>query len=135
MAENAADVVGALNRSDNVVDAVRATDTAADANKLVPNPYGKKGGPAHQAKVDDVVASIEGRALTAQKEVRIDTPGGSKQKRYANVVARDANGKIVEIHQVGKQTKGGQPVSRERRAIDDIERAKKQKVEYHPYND
>jgi RHS repeat-associated protein len=57
MAENAADVVGALNRSDNVVDAVRATDTAADANKLVPDPYGKKGGPAHQAKVDDVVAN------------------------------------------------------------------------------
>jgi RHS repeat-associated protein len=114
MAENAADVVGALNRSDNVVDAVRATDTAADANKLVPNPYGKKGGPAaHQAKVDDVVANIEGRGLTAQKEVRIDTPGGSKQKRYADVVARDANGKIVEIHQVGKQ---GWPTSIPREA-------------------
>ena len=67
-------------------------------------------------------------------EFRIDAPGGNKQKRYADVVARDANGKIVEIHQVGKQTKGGQPVSHERRAIEDIERAKKQNVEYHPYN-
>lgn len=31
-------------------------------------------------------------------------------------------GELVELHQVGRQTRSGQPVARERRALDDIER-------------
>jgi len=38
------------------------------------------------------------------------------------------------MHQVGRQTKGGIPVARERRAIDDIQKATVKTVEFHPYN-
>ncbi len=91
-----------------------ATNTAG------PNPYGKVGGPAHQAGVQDVVSDIESRGLTAQQEVRFETPGGIKNSRYADVGAYDAEGNLAEVHQVGRQTMGGLPVARERGALVDI---------------
>lgn len=103
-------------------------------NRKVPNPNGKKGGPAHQNKVKEIVKDIKKRGLEPQQEYKVDTPGGSKTKRYVDVVAKDADGNVVEMHQVGKQTKSGDPVSRERKAINDIENAQPVKVDYHPYN-
>jgi hypothetical protein len=100
----------------------------------VPNPHGKKGGPAHQKEVDKVEADIQSRGLKPVREHNVKTPGGHKGERYVDVVGKDKTGKVVEYHQVGKQTKGGIPVSRERKAIDDIQGATKDKVHYHPYN-
>jgi hypothetical protein len=37
------------------------------------------------------------------------------------------------MHQVGQQTSKGQPVAREVRAMDDIERATGQRPEFHAY--
>jgi len=111
---------------------IQSSDKSSD--KKVPNPNGKKGGPEHQAKVDEVVKDVESRGLRAVKEHAVPTPGGEKGKRFVDVAGKDANG-VVEMHQVGKQTQGGQPVARERRAINDIENATGQAPEFHPYND
>ncbi len=98
-----------------------------------PNPYGKKGGPAHQEKVGEVAADVESRGLEAGFEHKVETPGGAKGSRFVDVVGRDAQGNIVEMHQIGRQTKGGAPVTREVRALNDIERATGTPPRFHPY--
>ncbi len=102
--------------------------------KDVPNPFGKKGGLEHQAKVNEVANDVKSRGLEARKEGKIETPGGSKDTRYGDVVGKDAQGNVVEIHQVGRQTQGGLPVARERQAIQDIKNATGKTPEFHPYN-
>jgi hypothetical protein len=102
--------------------------------RRVRNPYGRLGGPAHQNKVQNVALDIENRGFQAQTEFKIDTPNGVKLYRFADVVAMDIfTGLLVEIHQIGVSTKKGLPVSRERKAIRDIEIATGQKVIYHSY--
>jgi RHS repeat-associated protein len=88
----------------------------------------------HQTKVGQVVQDIKNRGLEPRQEHQVKTPGATKGARYVDVVARDANGKVVEMHQVGKQTKGGLPVSRERQAMDDIQKATGTRPTFHPYN-
>ena len=102
--------------------------------KDVPNPFGKKGGLEHQAKVNEVEKDVQSRGLEAQREQKIETPGGNKDTRYADVVGKDAQGNVVEMHQVGRQTQGGLPVARERQAIQDIKNATGQTPQFHPYN-
>lgn len=82
------------------------------------------------------MADIEGRKLEPFKEYYVLTPNGSKSYRFIDVVALDANRQVVEAYQVGKQTKGGIPVSRERVGITDITRDKKfaVPVNFIPYN-
>jgi hypothetical protein len=107
---------------------------AKDKLGNIPNPFGKKGGPAHQTEVEKLKVDIESRGLTPQAEHMVETPGGAKEKRFVDVVGKDAEGNVVEMHQVGKQTKGGTPVSREVKALDDIERAAGTRPKFHPYN-
>lgn len=119
---------------------VRTVDAASDtallnppvvtplaiAPKRVPNPYGKLGGPAHRAKVDEVVAEIRARGLKVETEVEIPTVGGAKEVRYMDVVAVDpTTGKVVEVHQVGRVLKSDPrvPVARERAALRDVRRS------------
>jgi RHS repeat-associated protein len=118
------------------IDAVQSAQHAAGRVSKVPNPGGKLGGPEHRAKVEEVVADVKSRGLKPQTELRVDTPGGAKGTRYVDVAGVDPKtGKVTELHQVGKKTKGGEPVSRERKAIDDIEKARPgDKVTFHPYN-
>ena len=85
--------------------------------KKIPNPFGKKGGAAHRAKVGSVQAKHGG---TLVEEYAYDTPGGYKGTRYADVVELDANGNVREIYQVGRVNKNGTPVMRESLAIEDI---------------
>lgn len=103
--------------------------------RYAPNPYGKMGGPAHQAIVAEIVADIRYRGLTPKQEFRILTPDGPKNARYVDVVAIDPISKLpVEFYQVGKQTKAGHPISREAQAIRDIQRVTNQPVTFKPYN-
>jgi RHS repeat-associated protein len=107
--------------------------------KKVPNPYGKKGGPAHQKKVAAIAADIKKRGLTPAFEHRVITKGGHKDTRYVDVVAKDPKtGKTVEYHQVGKErVTDGKPISREAKAIEDLEGKGglgKNAVKFHPYN-
>lgn len=109
---------------------VRAPGSAI---KACPNPYGKLGSPEHQAGVRQVAADIKARGLRPQTEYQIYTPNGAKSKRFADVVGLDGNDIPVEIHQVGRQTKGGLPVSRERQAINDIRNATGINPGFHPF--
>jgi integrase len=70
-------------------------------------------------------------------ELMVPTPGGQKTARFVDVAGRDpATKRVVEMHQVGKQTKAGAPISRERRAIDDIKNAcGGSEPCFHPYNE
>jgi hypothetical protein len=103
--------------------------------KPVPNPYGKAGGPAHQKKVAEVAADMDARGLAPEFEYRVPTPGGHKYARFVDVVGKDIQGEVVEMHQVGRKTKGGRPVSREVKALDDIENVKGIRPKFHPYNE
>lgn len=103
--------------------------------KTPPNPNGRKGGTEHQAKVKEVAQEVEARGLQPKTEHMIETPGGSKSKRFVDVVGTDKKTEEVkEMHQVGLQTKKGQPVARERQALDDIQNAEGKRPEFHPYN-
>ena len=84
--------------------------------KKVPNPYGRKGGLEHQAKVEEVA-----------KEVG--------EKRFMDVAGLDEETrKPVEFHQIGKETKSGNPVKRERDVLDEIARERDIILKFHAYN-
>ena len=104
----------------------------------VPNPYGKKGCPDHQLVIKQIEQDAKDRGLSSDTEYQIKTPGGFKNTRYADVVVLDSQGRVMEIHQVGKTTpKKGIPVARERKAIRDIRSSKEYngaKIIYHPYD-
>ena len=98
------------------------------------NPDGRKGGMAHQAKVKEVVADVEARGLKAEREHMVVTPAGTKPKRFVDVAGvNPATGQVEEMHQVGRQTKSGASVAREKRALDDVQKAKGTRPKFHPY--
>ena len=100
------------------------------------NPYGKKGCPEHQEKIQEIGEEIEKKGLIAIFEYVFKIKDGKKKKRYADVVGLTHAMKLVEIHQVGKENKNGTAVKRERDAISDIERNsnnKNIKVQFHKY--
>jgi hypothetical protein len=108
---------------------------AVQSVKPPPNPNGKKGGAEHQAKVEEVAKEVGSRGLDARKEYEVKTPEGSKSKRFVDVAGIDeVTDSVKEMHQVGVQTKTGQPVAREKRALDDIEKATGKRPEFHPYD-
>lgn len=100
--------------------------------KKVPNPYGKKGGKKHQNRIDEIEKGIDNKGLIPDKEHAVEIKNG--KKRYVDIAGLNQDGDIEELHQVGKQNKNGTPVSRERKAIKDIEKATGKKVFFHPYN-
>jgi RHS repeat-associated protein len=107
------------------------------AARKIPNPNGKLGGPAHQAKVGEIAKDLEARGLEPVRELKVPTPGGEKANRFVDVAGRNPKtGQIDEMHQVGKQTQAGNPVAREQRALNDIRCAvgNSCSVEFHPYN-
>jgi RHS repeat-associated protein len=88
------------------------------SSKFIPNPGGKLGGPLHRATIDDVKTYFEARGFKVDTEVYIPTPGGNKPNRYGDIVIRKGDSQIVI--QVGVSTKGGDPIARERRALEDL---------------
>jgi len=104
-----------------------------EVNKKIPNPNGKKGGPAHQGKIKEIEDLCESEGLTVEPEAYVKTPGGKKSARYGDLLVTDnATGEQVII-QVGKQTKAGNPVAREISAMSDLE-AQGYNVIFVPYN-
>ena len=101
--------------------------------KNPPNPYGKKGGPAHQAVINKLEREFQENGYTVTKEVFVPIPeGGNKSTRFIDLQGKKVGESTVNI-QVGKINKNGTPVSRERKAIDDLNKAGKD-VEFIPYN-
>jgi RHS repeat-associated protein len=107
----------------------------AGGGRKVPNPNGKLGGLEHQALVAEVAADMDRRGLKVVKEHKIPTPNGAKSARYLDVAGFDkATKKLAEMHQIGKQTKGQRPVSREVKAMNDVEDVEGTRPTFHPYN-
>jgi len=98
----------------------------------VPSPGGRGGGEKHKNLVQQVIDFIMSRGLGFKRESEVKLENG--KKRFADVAALDENNNVVEYHQVGLQNKNETPVSRERKAKDDIEKASGLKVIFHPYN-
>ena len=64
--------------------------------------------------IERVKQDIQSKGFGFETEVTIKDPATGKARR-ADVVGIQ-NGKIIEVHQVGRETQSGIPVSRERRA-------------------
>ena len=92
---------------------------ASTGTKFIPNKYGKLGSPAHQGKIQEIVDYFKNNTQYAvTKEYRVNTPDGSKPYRYADVHVKGSG--VSLLIQVGRSTKSGYPVARERYAINDI---------------
>ncbi len=103
--------------------------------KVVPNPFGKKGGLKHQAKVREVVEDMLDENLNPVEEFLVPTPEGSKSKRFVDVARLDDNQDLIKLVQVGKTNAKGEPVKREREAIEDIEKATNKTVNFEDYEE
>ena len=109
------------------------SSTQTTPSKAVPNPYGKKGGPAHQAEISRQVSLNSKPGFTVNTEVKINTPGGIKPYRYADFsVTNNATGSVW-YGNVGRQLQSGLPCARERYAISDIQNAG-YTIRFFPYN-
>ena len=98
------------------------------------NPYGRLGGPKHRAEVDKISQEIIAKGLQPKTEYQVETPEGVKSCRFLDVVALDLQTEVpIEFYQVGRQTKRGLPVSRERQAIADIEKMTGITVQFRAY--
>jgi hypothetical protein len=101
---------------------------AASTTKSVPNPDGSRGGPEHRAAIDRRIEELKasGHEHThggKLKEEFIRTPGGTKGSRRPDITTRAPDGSTYREN-VGRSTSSGDPVSRERQALDDIGKAK-----------
>lgn len=91
------------------------------------------GGELHRGKIAELTESLKSQGYKIEKEARIEIPsGGFKGARYGDILVTTPAGEQWII-QVGLQTKSGLPISRELKAIQDLER-RGFKVEFIPYN-
>ena len=103
--------------------------------KNIRNPFGKKGGKAHQEKTKETIEKMKEEGFDQiETEVMVSTPGGNKSKRFIDIRGTNSKtGKTKDV-QIGKRNKRGDPVSRERKALDDIENATGERPDFVPYN-
>jgi hypothetical protein len=87
------------------------------------NPWGKLGGPAHRQTVQKLSEMLRNQGYDVQTEVKVPTPMGAKQTRYVDVVGVKKDSGETKMYQVGDRNKDGQPIAREKSALDDIEKA------------
>lgn len=104
----------------------------------MPNPWGKKGSPRHQAYVEDEVRNMQKNnvnnpEIEVRTEVRI--VGADEKVRYIDAQAVNTQtGEVVDQVQVGRTNKNGTPVMRERQAINDIDSATQFNTRYRAYD-
>ncbi len=111
------------------------TASYTKSDKKVPNHNGKKGGEAHQKTIDKEEQRLKDQGYDkTEREVPVATPGGTKEKRYIDLKGTNTKTGATEEVQVGKQNKNGTPVSREQKALNDIEKATGVRPTYVPYN-
>jgi hypothetical protein len=119
----------------NQLNKLKSPGAAASKNanqlmsKKTPNPGGKLGDQQTKKRTDEVVKQIENRGNIAVREDKFEFYGGFKIRRYSDVseyeVGPNGQLRLKAIHQIGKYTKSGVPVSRERNAISDISRSER----------
>lgn len=115
-----------------------AVKSAPTSVKKVPNPGGSRGGAAHRQKVEQRINELKSKGHTLthggnKKEEFIRTPGGAKSARRPDITTRAPSGSIHREN-VGRQTRDGRPVKRERDALDDIRRATGKRPKFTAYN-
>jgi hypothetical protein len=84
-----------------------------------PNPFGRRGSPAHVAKINEAEAMLNARGWQT-------VAGGSRPEmrignRFPDLIV-ERNGQRIAV-QVGKRTRAGLPIARERRALADLRAA------------
>ena len=99
----------------------------ADTKKSPPNPNGSRGSQEHQDKIKERIQELkdQGHAHEAggsEKEETVRTPGGNKESRRPDITTTDPEGKPYREN-VGRANKDGSPVSREKKAQQDIQNA------------
>lgn len=111
------------------------------SKKVPPNPYGSRGGPAHQDRIEARILwlqmmgyrIIRGGRGRVEEFLRIPR-GGFKTARRPDITAQAPNGTIVRENVGRSRKRDGEPVARERRALDDIERATGSRPNFIPYD-
>lgn len=104
-----------------------------------PSPNGRRGGQAHQDTVRRRADELarEGHTVThgggRRREESIDTTGGTLSRRHPDITTRAPDG-TLHRENVGRSRSDGTPIARERRALDDIERATGSRPAYTPYD-
>ncbi len=119
--------MGTLGQTNARLNADAAVSQDAPADPKRPGTLGK---PDHQETVKD-----EAKRIGGDKEVTIQTPGGSKDSRRADAAQTDANGNYKpggKIVQVIRPTKAGNVPKREKDAAQDIQNATGVKPELVP---
>jgi RHS repeat-associated protein len=122
------------NKQNNSNSQSKNQSEAGGQDKKVPNPNGKNGDAAHQETIGKAEKDMQDRGLATQREFKVETPGGEKSSRFVDVVGKDAEGNVVEMHQAGKQTQAGNPVARETRALNDVQNATGKRPQFDPTN-
>ncbi|TPD73746.1 RHS repeat domain-containing protein [Flavobacterium microcysteis] len=122
------------SKANTIRQTIEKSREKTNETKKVPNPNGKKGGPAHQKKMESEEAKMKDEGFKTKREVMVNTPNGEKTKRFIDL--EGINKKTGEIRQiqVGRQNKNGTPVAREKRALDDIEAETGRRPTFVPYN-
>lgn len=95
--------------------------------KSPPSPNGSRGSQEHQDKIKERIKDLEDQGHThvaggSKKEETVDTPGGNKESRRPDITTIGPDGKPYREN-VGRQNQDGTPVSRERKAQEDIQKA------------
>ena len=103
-----------------------------------PNPYGSRGGPAHQNTVERRINELKagGHQHVGGGELReeeVKTPEGAKSSRRPDITTLAPDGSAYREN-VGRSTASGAPVARERKALDDIEAQTGARPGYTPYD-
>ena len=102
----------------------------------VPNPYGRLGSPAHRSTVAERAAELQRQGYTIEggggilPERAVQTATG---RRFPDITATDQLGRPY-YENIGRATGVGNPVAREIRALDNIERATGTRPVFTPYN-
>ncbi len=101
-----------------------------------------KGTGAHNEKVEEVAREEKAKGMeylgggVGGKEKVIQTEGGNKESRRADLTFQDPATKQITHHQVGLTNSKGEPIKREKEALEDIRTKadeKNRNVIFHPY--
>jgi RHS repeat-associated protein len=136
-APGAGQALKAAKAVEKVVSASAPVHSAAKGGTNVLKAGGRHGGEAHRATVSRRAAELQdqGHTVTAGggllPERSVITPEG--KRRFPDVSTIDPSGRPYHEN-VGRSISSGDPIARERRALDDIERSTGRRPGYTPYD-
>jgi hypothetical protein len=117
--------------------ATASTGASAATNGAKRGPKPWPDGP-HNQKIAERIQELKGKGhqhLNGGPELEevVRTPGGHKSSRRPDITMQRPDG-TIHRENVGRTTRGGQPIPREVRALDDLERFLGERPVYTPYD-